>query len=510
MKVAIIGAGVSGLSAGCYLQMNGFNTEIFEMHSKSGGLCTSWKQGGYTFNGSLHWLMGSNESSQFYKLWSELIDMDSIDFYTPEVRLQIESSISRDRHGNNIFRLYTNLDRLEKYMLDIAPEDERVIRKFIRQIRKIQTLEIPPKIRILPQLLPWYKKIGYIKYLPLLFFLRRYGKITCYSFASHLKNPFLKEVFEQLFDGDDMPILIHTIPLAYFDRKGAGYPIGGATRFSDKIEEKYLSLGGTLHFNSKVERILAENNKAIGLQFQDGSKVKADYIISAADWRFTVFNALEEKYTDKIILALGNQEKLKVFHSVFFVFLGLNRTFPEYSGLFRFPLEAPLLSPDGTVYQRMELHVHDYDATLAPEGKTVVSVYLCTLKGDYWINLKESDKNSYTKTTEEFARQVIDILEKKFGGIKENIEQTSLATPATFYRYTNNWKGSIQGWFPAKKIISPSPIQQELPGLQNFYLAGHWTMPGGGLPVAIKSARDVAMMMCHKEQIDFKVIPFVK
>jgi phytoene dehydrogenase-like protein len=44
-KVIIIGAGVSGLSVGCYLQMNGFDTEIFEMHNLPGGVCTAWKRG---------------------------------------------------------------------------------------------------------------------------------------------------------------------------------------------------------------------------------------------------------------------------------------------------------------------------------------------------------------------------------------------------------------------------------------------------------------------------------
>ena len=42
-KVNIIGAGIAGLSAGCYLQMNGYDTEIYELHSIPGGLCTSWK-----------------------------------------------------------------------------------------------------------------------------------------------------------------------------------------------------------------------------------------------------------------------------------------------------------------------------------------------------------------------------------------------------------------------------------------------------------------------------------
>ena len=45
MKINIIGAGVSGLSAGCFLQMKGFETEIFEKHNLPGGLCTNWKVG---------------------------------------------------------------------------------------------------------------------------------------------------------------------------------------------------------------------------------------------------------------------------------------------------------------------------------------------------------------------------------------------------------------------------------------------------------------------------------
>lgn len=47
-KMIIIGAGIAGLSAGCYAQMNGYQTTIFEMHDKPGGLCTAWKRKGYT------------------------------------------------------------------------------------------------------------------------------------------------------------------------------------------------------------------------------------------------------------------------------------------------------------------------------------------------------------------------------------------------------------------------------------------------------------------------------
>jgi phytoene dehydrogenase-like protein len=43
-SIIIIGAGISGLSAGCYCQMNGYSTRIVEMHNKPGGLCTDWKR----------------------------------------------------------------------------------------------------------------------------------------------------------------------------------------------------------------------------------------------------------------------------------------------------------------------------------------------------------------------------------------------------------------------------------------------------------------------------------
>lgn len=506
MKVAIIGAGVSGLSAGCYLQMNGFETEIFERISGPGGLCTSWVKGGYTFNSSLDWLMGSNESSQFYKLWSELIDMGSIRFYHPEIRQDIETVHHQDKYGSKVFHLYTNLSRLESYLTDLSPEDKGTIRKFIRDIRKIQTFEIPPEIRKVPSLLPWYRKINYARYLPMLFFLKRYGRITSSSFAARLKNPFLKEAFSLLFNGDDRPILIHTIPLAYFDRHGAGYPIGGSLAFARKIEERFLSLGGTIQYNSEVEQVIVEGNMAKGLILKNGREVKADYVLSAADWHFSVFNALGGKFIDRTIQALGNQEMLPVFPSVFLVFLGLKKKVTEYSSLYRFPLEKTLVSPDGTEYPRIELHVHNYDPTLAPGGGSVVSACLYTSKGNYWIDLLESDKEAYHKIKDAFATQIVDILDRKLEGIRGSIDEMNVSTPASIHRYTNNWQGSTQGWLPGEKIISPSPVAQQLPGLRNFYLSGHWTQPGGGLPVAVKSARDAAMMICHQAGIRFRVI----
>ena len=68
----IIGAGIAGLAAGCYAQMNGYRSQIFELHNLPGGLCTAWERKGYVFDGCIHYLFGSGAGQPFHRMWEEL------------------------------------------------------------------------------------------------------------------------------------------------------------------------------------------------------------------------------------------------------------------------------------------------------------------------------------------------------------------------------------------------------------------------------------------------------
>ena len=87
--------------------------------------------------------------------------MDSLQFINHDVRADIEVKNNKDKYGNSVFHLYTNLERLEKYMCDIAPVDERQIRKLISSVRRLQKFEIPPMIQEVPELLPLKDKMKY-------------------------------------------------------------------------------------------------------------------------------------------------------------------------------------------------------------------------------------------------------------------------------------------------------------------------------------------------------------
>ena len=505
MKVSIIGAGISGLSAGCYLQMNGFETEIFEKQSHPGGLCTSWKRGDFTFDGCVHWLLGSNDSSPFYRLWAELIDMSSVTFVHHSVRLEIELKENCDRYGNKVFRLYADINRLEAYLLDLAPEDKGMIKSLVKSMRIMQQFELPPMVDNIPALQPLRKKMAMVAYLPFVFMFQKWRNVTNYTFARKLKNPFLKEAFELLYDGEAFKLLIMTMPLSVFDTKGAGYPLGGSLRFARRIEDKYIALGGKIHYSHGVKKIITDELTAKGILLENNQEIYSDITISAADWHFTVFDALGGRFVNKKLLDLAANKGLKVYPSVLMVSLGVSRTFKEYPHLLRFPVDNALISPDGTVYNRLEYHIYHYDPTLAPEGKTIIVLSLYTRNGDFWIKLRSADLMEYNRCKAGFAKEIIDRLDQKIIGLKQSIEITDIATPATYHRYTHNWKGSVQGWFPESNLMASSPVGIELPGLSNFFYCSHWSIPGGGLPMALKASRDLSQEICLRHKKSFCV-----
>ena len=498
VTVNIIGAGISGLSAGCYLQMAGFKTQIFEKHHLPGGLCTSWQRGDYTFDGCAHWILGSDKGSAFYKIWSELLDMQRIPFHDHEERLAVELKHNKNKYGDNVFHLYTDLNRLQAYMLDLAPEDEQTIKDFIHPMRVMQQFDLPPIMDDLPFWQSMKRGVGMSRYLYFFYWFLRLQKQTNMTFARRFKNPFLRESFELLYDGEEVGLIVLMMPLSVFDLKSAGYPIGGSLKFAERFEQRYLELGGEIHYRTPVHKIVTEEGKATAVVVRHQVTHRSDITISAADWHYTLFEALEGKYADDKAIAHRDLKGLEVFYSVVQFSFGIARDLSHMPHFFRFPLHTPVVSPDGTSYERLEVHIYNYDPTLTPEGKTAVVVSFYTKNREFWIDLRRTDRKRYKAAKDAFVAQIQPLLDRKLGGIADAIEVVDVATPATFNRYTGSWKGSTQGWLPGPNVLAASPVGFTLPGLKNFYYSSHWNQPGGGLPVAVKTGRDIAMLIAKK------------
>jgi len=489
-SIIIIGAGIAGLSAGCYGQMNGYRTQIFELHYNPGGLCTSWERKGYTIDGCLYWLVGSSPANNFYHIWEELGAVQGRRMVDHEEFMRIESA------GGKVFIIYTDIDCLEQHMKELAPADKEVIEEFIEGIGACTRFNLP--MGKAPEL---YGPVDGLKLLfkmfPFLRVMRKWKRISVQGFAQRFSDPFLRQAFPLSFNLPDFSMMGMLMTLAWMHNKAAGYPIGGSLEFSRAIEQRYLGLGGEIHYRSPVSKILIKNDQAVGVRLADGTEHRSDVVISTGDGHATIFDMLEGKYiNDKI---RGYYDKLAIFSPLVQVALGVARSFEGLPPSIIYPLKEPVTIA-GQERKTIGVEIHNFDPTLAPQGKTVVKVIFPS-DYDYWKKLKQ-DLARYKAEKEQIADKVIALLDQHFPGLAGQVEMCDVATPITWERYTGNWRASFEGWLITTKTFGMR-MGKTLPGLKNFYMAGQWVEPGGGVPSAAMSGRNVIQIICKQDKKPF-------
>ena len=492
-KVIIIGAGMAGLSVGCYLQMCGFDTEIFELGSTPGGLCTGWERKGYSFDGSIHWLVGTKPTVSFYHIWNELIDMNQL-----EVVDYDEYCAIVDEEGR-CFTAYTDISKLEREMKRVSPEDSSLIDQFIDGIKTF--LDFPLPVERPMELMSISEKLDMVSsILPKLPKLLKWYRMINENFAEKLHSPLLRRFFTIAYPGC-FTMLVTLINCGWLHKKGAGYPIGGSVKLSRLMEQRYFELGGNIHYRSQVEKILVRDDYACGIEL-GGKQHAADIVISAADGRSTIYQMLKGAYKSKKIINMYERGELQRPAPMMFFSLGINRSFEGQPHWLFLPLSKKIIIDDKTMMDELALTIVNFDPSAAGPGKTCMTAMLSSNDCDYWLELRSKDKSFYDSEKKRICDQIIDALEEHFGDFKSHVEVCDLATPATYIRYTANWQASAQGWSASKKTFTKT-IPKELPGLHNFYMVGQWVEIGGGVPMCMMSGRNVAQIICKRDNVRF-------
>ncbi len=486
-SVSIVGAGIAGLSAGCYGQMNGCRTQIFERHDKPGGLRTSWKRQGYTIDGCLHWLVGSRPGTNFYRIWEELGAVQGRRMIDHEEFLRAVAKNGRT------FIVYSDLGRLEQHMKELAPQDAPVIEELVQAARTCARYDLP--VDKAPELYGTLDGLWFlIRTFPFLRLMSKWKKISVRDYAQRFSDPLLREALPRIWDLPDFPMAALLMILAWMHNKAAGYPVGGSLEFSRSIERRYLDLGETIHYHSGVAQILVEHNQAVGVRLADGTEHRSDFTISAADGHATIFDLLGGQYVDRRIQ--GYYDNLPIFPPLIHVALGVNRSFEKMLATVVYSLDKPV-TIGGRQQNYFGVEIGKFDPTLAPPGKTVLKV-MFTADYTYWKNLRQ-DPERYKAEKERTADQVVSLLDQRYPGLAGQVEMRDVATPVTWERYTGNWQGSMEGWLFTKKTFPPFRMSRTLPGLKSFYMAGQWVEPGGGVPTAALSGRNVVQIICRRQ-----------
>lgn len=495
-KAIIIGAGVSGLSAGCYLRASGFETDMFEMAPCAGGVSVSWVRKGYTFDAATNWLPGSAPSLNLYDILREVLDFSKLDIIEYDEFARIETA------GGAVFTVWKDVERLEQEMLAMAPEDRAFITRLGRALRTVRSFRLP--VAKAPEVygLLDYVKVALTHWRLLLFILAWRGK-TIEEVTAKLRSTQLRDCLRMIFPHHSFfSMLALVLPLGWMCMRATGYPMGGSRRLNDMLVERYTGLGGRIRFNCRVKRIITEAKRAVGVELADGTVVKADVVLSSADG----FDTLKHMLDPALVPASATRRfgSLTLYPALLQISLGVRRTFEGMPNKFIMALRTSITAGAAHPIDSMIVRLCGFDPSLAPAGCTSVVVNLRTGDDDYWVRLRQSDSLRYTQEKQRVLEAVVDELEVRFGDIRKNIEVSDVATPATYVRYTNTWHGSYQGWAPTPKMVGKS-LPKTIPGVLGFYMCGQWVEVAGGLPRAVLSARNAVQIMCRDMRRTFSV-----
>lgn len=487
--VAIIGGGVSGLTAGAILAKAGLDVGIFEKEPQVGGYLASFSRNGFRFDSSVKWLNECAPGGMVHRVFSFIGE----DMPVCPIKRRIKRYIVGDKHY-----LLTDdpFDMLSQLAAEY-PDAVAGLKKFGRKVRQLagkmrdtQTTFRTPETMSSVERLGFALRMG-LWFLPISSLVRMSGPkgLSKYFGDSPVRN---------LFPSEQTFMAVIT-PFAWaLAHNYQNLPSGGVGVIPEWLSAKVVSFGGSVHTGRKVVGISRGRGTERSLTLEDGGEIHADYVIHSGDIHTLYSELLEgDMRTRSIVRKL---ESADVYDSEVNVFIGLDCPAEDLG------IGEELVTLFTPNLRRSDHNIGDpetgavsvvspsvVDPTLSPAGKgSLVISIACPYS--IWRDL-DRNGSEYLDMKERYAEVLIARTERELvPGLSDHVEYTNVATPLTYQRYTGNRFGSIMGMRPTGRNIR-NRLAFQRTAIPRLFLCGHWTEYGGGVPMAVKSAANVALLI---------------
>ena len=476
-KVIVVGAGVAGLSAAFYSRRAGYEVTVYEQGNCPGGVSTSWRRRGYTFDGGIHWLVGSSPRFQpFHKRW---VETGALQANNPIV---CADPVFVFRSENVSLHLWRDMDRLTQELLAIAPEDRKAIHSLRRDVQLIATYM--PAMQGLGDFCR--RLLSLPAFVPRFVFLLR---TSTRQYIECFRNPVVKEMLTSVLNVEQNALsLVGT--LVGYALGDNGYPEGGSRRLADNMEQTVLQAGCSIVYRAKVERIYIEKNRVKGVLVRQGEAAEnvtlqpADYVIVAMDTCTalrTLFNSpLQEKWARKLAKGMDSEH-------CSLLSLGVKKDLSYLPSALRIHLKEHVVMA-GYEYSTLWVYRYSDRDGYAPDGCSSLTILFQGNTYDYWKAAMDDD--SYVETKKAFVEKAVQLLTEYLPEIEGQIAVTDLATPITYERYCGCYEGGYMGIWRANQNPFHVPVKSKT--VHGLRFAGMRTFMSGGLPVSVQSGYKAA------------------
>ncbi len=482
VDVAVVGAGIGGLTAAALLADAGLTVAVFEAHVAPGGFCHTFlrkarHQGQpclYRFDAGPHDFSGLGPGGPLASTLQRLGVADRLDWRRLDHSYRLgDLAIDVPRDWRDYVAL---LGRL-------FPADAAGLATLFAEIRAI--LEgmqatgrdrggIPGLPRDVEAMLAFPRQHP----LAVRWMDRPFDELV----ARHIADPEARRVILALTgyisDGREALSCAQMAPLFGYYFHGGYYPAGGSGRLADALVEAIETRGGAVLLKTRVARILVEHGRAAGLELADGTRIKAGAVVANADLKRTFLELVDAELLPRDFRA--RLEAAEPAPSAFMVHLGVDYV-PDCR-------PAILVRGDHSIYIEA---LSKIDPSAAPAGHATISLikliphaearaWFPSGGDDEWKAWRGSDE--YEERKRALGDAMIAAAEAVLPGLSDHIVYRSEASPVTYARYDLASAGAIYGVAQSARLRgAKSPI----PGL---VVAGSATHGPGVEAVVISGA----------------------
>ncbi len=503
----IIGSGAGGLASAICLARSGQKVLVLEQHYVPGGWCHSFHKKGQRFSPGVHYIGMLDKGQSTRELYEGLGAANDLVFFRMNKKAYEQCRIENER-----FDLPAGADELYESLSKRFPTESKRLKKYLNLIRNVSR-----QIQLIP------KMDGFWDNITIPFRTKDMGKYGLFSLKKvlgwHIKDPILKTLLSIQCGDHGLPPSKASFPLHcavmehYFD--GAYYPMSGGAGIVKAMTNAFKRNGGEIRTGQRVNRIIIENNTAIGVSMANGEQIFSKRVISNADPSTTFLKMAGTENISKRMAKKLAKTKYSVTSLILFLTVDLDVT---QSGV-----------DSGNIWL---LNNHDIDeiysdmATkdlLSGDEFPAVFISCTTLKdpssynGRYhsfeavtFINYEsfqefnsEEDYHgeNYTRYKEIIIAKFLNNMEKVIPGIKEKIIQVELGTPKTNEHYMNTTRGNVYGTEKTFNQIGPFSFAQKSE-IKNLYLCGASTLShgvGGATYSGVQAAAKI--LNCKPEEL---------
>ncbi len=471
----VIGGGITGLSTAITWAKNNPSDEkpvlLLEKEPGLGGYVTSFKRKDYLFDT----VQLIPDSFAVLKYFGIDIDLKQFEGYYARIFLT-DTTTGKVK----CIAIPSGVEAFRTFLLQNYPNDEKAINKYFIYAQKMFDelfhLKVEPTFFEILNILFKCPKIITQSSKTFRQFLKRF----------HFSEPEISEIFDVFaaFSGLPSERVAALLPVSAMtvSLQGSYRPYKGFIEFPHKMKVRLKELGGHILTNTTVEKILIENNRAIGVQCENGKRFYADYVVTTIDPKVGMQKLVGKELLQKQSPSYARKvDTAKMSASAFMINLGLDEEIDlEALG---FNCGYNLLTTGKGIFNKLYKTYEKGDRFMSkdeffipvicpslPLGKkNALTMFVYPASVGDWCTLRDNDYAAYTKKKTEIAQHFIGLVEQyMIPGLCKHIQVMDIATPATFVRYSGSPTGSKFDMAPYPTNFGKNRLKMRTP-IKNLF-----------------------------------------